>query len=32
MDAFPNAVISIFDRYGKLLKQLSPTSLGWDVF
>ncbi|WP_055445156.1 Ig-like domain-containing protein [Lacinutrix himadriensis] len=26
----PDAVIYIFDRYGKLLKQLSPTSLGWD--
>jgi gliding motility-associated-like protein len=23
-------VIYIFDRYGKLLKQLSPQSLGWD--
>ncbi|WP_397363812.1 T9SS type B sorting domain-containing protein [Olleya sp. R77988] len=26
----PDAVIYIFDRYGKLLKQLSPTGLGWD--
>ena len=26
----PQAVIYIFDRYGKLLKQLSPTSPGWD--
>ena len=26
----PYAVISIFDRYGKFLKQLSPASLGWD--
>uniref|UniRef100_UPI002614AE7B T9SS type B sorting domain-containing protein n=4 Tax=uncultured Dokdonia sp. TaxID=575653 RepID=UPI002614AE7B len=25
-----NAQIYIFDRYGKLLKQLSPTSQGWD--
>jgi gliding motility-associated-like protein len=25
-----NAQIYIFDRYGKLLKQLSPTSEGWD--
>ncbi len=25
-----DAKIYIFDRYGKLLKQLSPTSLGWD--
>lgn len=26
----PRNVIRIFDRYGKLLKQLSPTDLGWD--
>ncbi|HET8810447.1 MAG TPA: T9SS type B sorting domain-containing protein, partial [Flavobacteriaceae bacterium] len=26
----PNAQIYIFDRYGKLLKQLSPTGPGWD--
>ena len=26
----PAAIIYIYDRYGKLLKQLSPTSLGWD--
>ena len=26
----PNAKIYIFDRYGKLLKQLSPTGDGWD--
>jgi gliding motility-associated-like protein len=26
----PNAKIYIFDRYGKLLKQISPTSTGWD--
>ncbi|WP_397364762.1 choice-of-anchor L domain-containing protein [Olleya sp. R77988] len=26
----PDAKIYIFDRYGKLLKQLSPTGLGWD--
>ncbi|HSN47797.1 MAG TPA: T9SS type B sorting domain-containing protein, partial [Flavobacterium sp.] len=25
-----NSIIYIFDRYGKLLKQISPTSLGWD--
>ncbi|MCK5400656.1 MAG: T9SS type B sorting domain-containing protein [Flavobacteriaceae bacterium] len=25
-----NAKIFIYDRYGKLLKQLSPTSVGWD--
>jgi len=26
----PDAVIYIFDRFGKLLKQLSPTGTGWD--
>ncbi|UGS23943.1 T9SS type B sorting domain-containing protein [Flavobacterium channae] len=26
----PDAVINIFDRYGKFLKQMSPTSSGWD--
>jgi len=26
----PNSKIYIFDRYGKLLKQLSPTGAGWD--
>ncbi|TBX66166.1 T9SS type B sorting domain-containing protein, partial [Flavobacterium silvisoli] len=26
----PGAKIYIFDRYGKLLKQLSPLSAGWD--
>ena len=26
----PDAVIYIFDRYGKLLKQLSPSGAGWD--
>ena len=26
----PSAKIYIFDRYGKLLKQLSPTSVGWN--
>jgi len=25
-----NAKILIYDRYGKLIKQLSPTALGWD--
>jgi len=24
------AIISIFDRYGKLLKQIAPNGLGWD--
>lgn len=27
---YENAIIFIFDRYGKLLKQLTPSSLGWD--
>ena len=27
---YKNAVISVFDRYGKLLRQLSPSSQGWD--
>ena len=26
----PKSLISIFDRYGKLLKQIIPSSLGWD--
>ncbi|WGD33955.1 T9SS type B sorting domain-containing protein [Olleya sp. YS] len=26
----PNSVIQIFDRYGKLLKEFTPSSLGWD--
>jgi len=30
IDTQPAAVIYIYDRYGKLLKQLSPTSPGWD--
>ena len=30
INAQPTARIFIFDRYGKLLKQLSPLSLGWD--
>ncbi|MDN3676803.1 choice-of-anchor L domain-containing protein [Flavobacterium paronense] len=25
-----NSIIYIFDRFGKLIKQISPTSLGWD--
>lgn len=29
-DAQPNARIYIYDRYGKLLTQLSPQSPGWD--
>jgi gliding motility-associated-like protein len=27
---YKNTIILIFDRYGKLLKQLSPSSKGWD--
>lgn len=26
----PEALISIFDRYGKLIKQISPNGIGWD--
>ncbi|WP_165396075.1 T9SS type B sorting domain-containing protein [Flavobacterium sp. J27] len=29
-NAFPNAIISIFDRYGKLIKQITNNSNGWD--
>ncbi|SEP89131.1 T9SS type B sorting domain-containing protein [Flavobacterium urocaniciphilum] len=25
-----DAIISIFDRYGKLIKQITPSSIGWD--
>jgi len=32
LDALPKSTISIFDRYGKLLKQLSATSNGWNGF
>ncbi|NMH28649.1 T9SS type B sorting domain-containing protein [Flavobacterium silvaticum] len=30
IDGITNASIHIFDRYGKLLKQISPEGLGWD--
>lgn len=30
MNEFPEAKIYIFDRFGKLLKQISPISRGWD--
>ena len=30
VEALPSAEIFIFDRYGKLLKQLSPLGEGWD--
>ncbi|MCW2121044.1 T9SS type B sorting domain-containing protein [Flavobacterium sp. 7A] len=26
----PNAIITIYDRYGKFLKKISPLDLGWD--
>ncbi|WP_424000895.1 T9SS type B sorting domain-containing protein [Maribacter sp. IgM3_T14_3] len=29
---YPDSKIFIYDRYGKLLAQLSPNSLGWDGF
>lgn len=29
-DFNPNSIIYIFDRYGKLLKQLNPLGQGWD--
>lgn len=30
INKFPNSEISIFDRYGKLLTQLSSNDVGWD--
>lgn len=30
LDALPKSTITIFDRYGKLLKQLQDTSHGWN--
>ena len=30
LDQQPDSIISIFDRYGKLLKQISPNGIGWD--
>jgi len=30
INAYPDAKIFIFDRYGKLMKQLSPLGNGWD--
>jgi gliding motility-associated-like protein len=29
-ELFPDANIFIYDRYGKLLQQLSPESIGWN--
>ena len=30
-DFQPNSRVYIFDRYGKLLKELDPVTEGWDV-
>ena len=30
LDLFPKSTITIFDRYGKLLKQLNSDSPGWN--
>nr|WP_315197584.1 FG-GAP-like repeat-containing protein [uncultured Flavobacterium sp.] len=30
IDKYPKAKIYIYDRYGKLLKQLDPKEIGWD--
>ena len=30
LDLYPQAVISIFDRFGKLLKQMNSNSVGWN--
>lgn len=30
VETIPNATIYIFDRHGKLMKQISPTGQGWD--
>jgi len=30
VDEFPEAKIYIFDRFGKLIKQINPMSVGWD--
>lgn len=32
VEKFPNAVIYIFDRFGKLLKNISSDDIGWDGF
>ncbi len=32
INKFPNSKIFLFDRYGKLIKQLTTNSLGWDGF
>ena len=30
MESYPNSYLKIFDRYGKLIKELTPGSAGWD--
>ncbi|WP_460576712.1 T9SS type B sorting domain-containing protein, partial [Flavobacterium koreense] len=30
LEAYPSLQINIFDRFGKLIKQISPASKGWD--
>ncbi len=30
IENYPGTKIKIFDRFGKLLKQISPSSIGWD--
>lgn len=30
LELYPQAIISIFDRYGKLLKQMNPNTIGWN--
>jgi gliding motility-associated-like protein len=30
LDLYPQAVVSIFDRFGKLLKQMNSNSVGWN--
>lgn len=30
VEKFPNTIVYIFDRFGKLLTQLSATDIGWD--
>ena len=32
IEKYPNAVVSIFDRFGKLLKKLTASDIGWDGF
>lgn len=32
VEKFPNAIVYIFDRFGKLLKKISSDHIGWDGF